>query len=73
MDNLLVMKFGGTSVGSADRIKVACDLIAAEGARRPVVAGLLVWALVRGVWPAGRRPAGYFRRGQQIEFAPREA
>ena len=38
MDNLLVMKFGGTSVGSADRMKVACDLIAGEAARRPVVA-----------------------------------
>ena len=32
------MKFGGTSVGSAERIKAACDLIAAEGARRPLVA-----------------------------------
>jgi bifunctional aspartokinase / homoserine dehydrogenase 1 len=32
------MKFGGTSVGSADRIKAACDLIAVEAARRPVVA-----------------------------------
>ncbi len=32
------MKFGGTSVGSAERMKVACDLIAAEAARRPVVA-----------------------------------
>ena len=32
------MKFGGTSVGSADRMKAACDLIAAEAARRPVVA-----------------------------------
>ena len=38
MDNLLVMKFGGTSVGSAERMKAACDLIAAEAARRPVVA-----------------------------------
>lgn len=36
--NLLVMKFGGTSVGSAERMKVACDLIAAEAARRPVLA-----------------------------------
>jgi aspartate kinase len=32
------MKFGGTSVGSAERMKVACDLIAGEAARRPVVA-----------------------------------
>jgi aspartate kinase len=32
------MKFGGTSVGSAERMKAACDLIAAEAARRPVLA-----------------------------------
>lgn len=32
------MKFGGTSVGSAERMKAACDLIAAEAAQRPVVA-----------------------------------
>jgi len=38
ISNLLVMKFGGTSVGSAERMKVACDLIAAEAAHRPVVA-----------------------------------
>lgn len=36
--NLLVMKFGGTSVGSAERIKAACDLIAEQGAKRPVLA-----------------------------------
>jgi len=36
--NLLVMKFGGTSVGSAERVKVACGLIAAEATKRPVVA-----------------------------------
>jgi aspartokinase/homoserine dehydrogenase 1 len=38
LNNLLVMKFGGTSVGSAARMKVACDLIAAEAAKRPVTA-----------------------------------
>ena len=38
MNNLLVMKFGGTSVGSAERIRAACDLIAAEAAHRPVLA-----------------------------------
>jgi aspartokinase/homoserine dehydrogenase 1 len=38
LKDLLVMKFGGTSVGSAERIQVACDLIAKEGARRPVMA-----------------------------------
>ncbi|MCU1329961.1 MAG: aspartate kinase, partial [Bryobacterales bacterium] len=36
MNNLLVMKFGGTSVGSAARMKAACDLIASPD--RPVVA-----------------------------------
>ena len=38
VENLLVMKFGGTSVGSAERMKIACDLIAAEALRRPVLA-----------------------------------
>ena len=37
MSDLLVMKFGGTSVGSAERIRVAAGLAAAELARRPVV------------------------------------
>jgi aspartate kinase len=37
------MKFGGTSVGSAERMRAACDLVAryaeeTDGARRPVVA-----------------------------------
>lgn len=32
------MKFGGTSVGSAERISAACMLIAEEAAKRPVVA-----------------------------------
>jgi aspartokinase len=38
VEQLLVMKFGGTSVGSAERMKVACDLICASAATRPVVA-----------------------------------
>jgi aspartokinase/homoserine dehydrogenase 1 len=32
------MKFGGTSVGSATRMKAACDLIAVQAANRPVAA-----------------------------------
>jgi aspartate kinase len=36
LKNLLVMKFGGTSVGSAERIRAAARLAAAENARRPV-------------------------------------
>src|SRR5258706_15788634 len=35
---LLIMKFGGTSVGSAERIAAACDLIAQARRERPVVA-----------------------------------
>lgn len=35
---LLVMKFGGTSMGSAERIKVAVQICAAEQKKRPVVA-----------------------------------
>jgi aspartate kinase len=38
LENLLVMKFGGTSVGSAERMKAACDLIARYAAARPVTA-----------------------------------
>jgi aspartokinase/homoserine dehydrogenase 1 len=38
LENLLVMKFGGTSVGSAARMKAAADLIAAQAANRPVTA-----------------------------------
>jgi aspartokinase/homoserine dehydrogenase 1 len=34
--NLLVMKFGGTSMGSAERIKVAAQLTAEQYAQRPV-------------------------------------
>jgi aspartate kinase len=36
LKDLLIMKFGGTSVGSAERMRVAARLAAAERARRPV-------------------------------------
>jgi len=36
-DHLLVMKFGGSSMGSAERIKAAARLIAGQHAKRPVV------------------------------------
>ncbi|HSB14687.1 MAG TPA: aspartate kinase [Bryobacteraceae bacterium] len=38
MKDLLVMKFGGTSMGSAERIRVAAGICAAERRKRPVVA-----------------------------------
>lgn len=36
MNDLLVMKFGGTSVGSAERIRAAAEICAAEQRKRPV-------------------------------------
>ncbi len=37
MRNLLVMKFGGTSVGSAERMRVAAELTAVQARSRPTV------------------------------------
>ncbi len=37
MSGLLVMKFGGTSMGSAERIRVAAELALAQAEKRPVV------------------------------------
>src|ERR1017187_2079318 len=34
---LLIMKFGGTSMGSAERMRVAARIVQQEQARRPVV------------------------------------
>jgi aspartokinase/homoserine dehydrogenase 1 len=36
LKDLLIMKFGGTSVGSAERMRVSAGLAAAEGRKRPV-------------------------------------
>jgi len=38
LNNLLVMKFGGTSMGSAERIKVAAGICTEQKRQRPVVA-----------------------------------
>lgn len=37
MNNLLVMKFGGTSMGSAERIRAAADICQAEVGKRPIL------------------------------------
>jgi len=37
LEHLLVMKFGGTSMGSADRIRVAAQISAAQRSLRPVL------------------------------------
>lgn len=36
MNNLLLMKFGGTSMGSADRMRVAAAILAEQASQRPV-------------------------------------
>jgi aspartokinase/homoserine dehydrogenase 1 len=36
LSDLIVMKFGGTSMGTAGRIRIAADITAAERAKRPV-------------------------------------
>lgn len=38
MNNLLVMKFGGTSMGSTERIRVAADICTKQKQQRPVLA-----------------------------------
>jgi hypothetical protein len=76
---LAPLMLAGVIVGVGWRVLTAGVLGANIGAGltilfgAPVLAGLLLWALVRGVWVATHRPAGHYRRGQQIEFAPREA
>src|ERR1035438_1235283 len=37
LTNLLVMKFGGTSMGSAERMRVAARIVQEEQKKRPVV------------------------------------
>src|SRR3954470_24875531 len=37
LDNLLVMKFGGTSMGGAERMRAAAEIISAHRGTRPVV------------------------------------
>jgi aspartokinase/homoserine dehydrogenase 1 len=46
MDNLLVMKFGGTSVGSAERFRAAASICAEQQARRPLAVVISAMAKV---------------------------
>jgi len=46
VNELLVMKFGGTSVGSAERIESACRILMQERRRRPVLAVISAMAKV---------------------------
>ncbi len=46
MNELVVMKFGGTSVGSAERIQSACRILMEERRRRPVLAVISAMAKV---------------------------
>src|ERR1700684_3835895 len=57
MSDLLVMKFGGTSMGSAERIKVAAQISAEQHAKRPVVAVVSAMSKVTDLLLDARRKA----------------
>ncbi|MDP9172107.1 MAG: aspartate kinase, partial [Acidobacteriota bacterium] len=73
------MKFGGTSVGSAARMRVAADLIAAEAMKRPVVAVVSAMSKVTDLLLDTTRhaeagdQAGVERGLEQLETRHREA
>jgi aspartate kinase len=76
---LLVMKFGGTSVGSAERMKAACDLIAAEAVPRPVLAVVSAMSKITDLLldttrhAEGGDQAGLDQNLRQLEARHREA
>src|SRR5436305_894205 len=73
------MKFGGTSVGSAGRMRAACELIAAEAAKRPVVAVVSAMSKITDLLlettrhAEGGDSAGVARGLEQLEERHREA
>lgn len=79
MDHLLVMKFGGTSVGSAARMRIAADLIAAAALKRPVVAVVSAMSKITDLLLDTTRhaeagdQAGIDRGLEQLEIRHREA
>ncbi len=55
---MIVMKFGGTSVGDAARIRAVCEIVAARASRQPIVvvsALAQVTDLIHGAIEAARR------------------
>jgi aspartate kinase len=78
-NKLLVMKFGGTSVGSAERMKAACDLIAAEAVRRPVLTVVSAMSKITDLLldttrhAEGGDQAGLDQNLRQLEVRHREA
>jgi aspartokinase/homoserine dehydrogenase 1 len=79
LDHLLVMKFGGTSVGSAARMRIAADLIAAAALKRPVVAVVSAMSKITDLLLDTTRhaeagdQAGIDRGLEQLEIRHREA
>jgi bifunctional aspartokinase / homoserine dehydrogenase 1 len=57
MKHLLVMKFGGTSMGSAERIKIAAHIAAEHHANRPVVAVVSAMSKITDLLIASLRAA----------------
>jgi aspartokinase/homoserine dehydrogenase 1 len=63
---MIVMKFGGTSVGNGEMIRCAAEIVHNTALERPVVAVVSAMsgvtdALIRGATSAGRRDAGASR------------
>ena len=79
MSDLLVMKFGGTSVGSAERMRAACDLITAAAREGPVVAVVSAMSRITDLLLDTTRhaeagdEAGVDRNLAQLEMRHREA
>ena len=72
MQNLLVMKFGGTSVGSAERMQVTADLSAEQRKKRPVVIIVSAMSKITDLLLEDD-PAGGGGRPGRHPFKPRKA
>ena len=71
MKNLLVMKFGGTSVGSAARMRVSAGLAAAEQKQRPVA---MVVSAAGSDEAAATGPGGHHRpNAMRLNFSSRNS
>ena len=56
--DVILMKFGGTSVGGAAAIRRACDVVAARARRRPVVVVSAMAGVTDALLDAARMRAG---------------
>mgnify|MGYP005863477333 CR=1 FL=1 len=70
MKDLLVMKFGGTSMGSAERIRVAAAICAEQRKVRPVLAVVSAMSKITDLLlDTLRKAEGGRRRGKAVRAA----